>query len=177
MSDVSALSAVSGPGIGMAELDPRSGLVEMAESEAAAAAAAGGSAGNRSSVDSHKKSKSFEFMAHRRKRSSAGSGMSQLLTSPLQGGQSPILENEGEAEAEVGGGAEWERRHRATRSEEAEGGAQIVYAHQAERNSLPTPVVPRGAGVGDGALPSPVVGASGGINRKPLGGVAGADAR
>lgn len=181
MSDVSALSAVSGPGIGMAELDPRSGLVEMAESDAAAAAAASGaagsgSAGNRSSVDSHKKSKSFEFMAHRRKRSSAGSGMSQLLASPLQGGQSPILENEGEAE-EAGGGAEWDRRHRATRSEEAGEGGQIVYAHQAERNSLPTPVVPRGAGVGDAALPSPGGGASGGVSRKPLGGVAGADAR
>lgn len=181
MSDVSALSAGSGPGIGIAELDPRSGLVEIAESEAAAAAAAGGaasssSAANRSSVGSHKKTKSFEFIAHRRKRSSTGSGMSGPLSPHLQGGQSPILENEGEAEAEVGGGAEWERRHRATRSEEAAEAGQIVYAHQTERNSLPTPVVPRGSGVGDAALPSPVVGASGGLNRKPVGGVAGADA-
>lgn len=163
----------------MAELDPRSGLVEMAESKAAAAAAGGAasssSAANRSSVGSHKKTKSFEFIAHRRKRSSAGSGMSGPLTPHLQGGQSPILENEGEAEAEVGGGAEWERRHRATRSEEAAEGGQIVYAHQAERNSLPTPVVPRGGGVGDAALPSPVVGASGGLNRKPVGGVGSAD--
>ncbi|KAL5352713.1 hypothetical protein ACLOAV_002661 [Pseudogymnoascus australis] len=179
MSDVSALSAGSGPGLGMAELDPRSGLVEMAESKAAAAAAGGAAsssnAANRSSVGSHKKTKSFEFIAHRRKRSSAGSGMSGPLTPHLQGGQSPILENEGEAEAEVGAGAEWERRHRATRSEEAAEGGQIVYAHQAERNSLPTPVMPRGVGVGDASLPSPVVGASGGLNRKPVGGVGSAD--
>ncbi|OBT67952.1 hypothetical protein VE03_02569 [Pseudogymnoascus sp. 23342-1-I1] len=173
MSDVSALSAGSGPGMGMAELDPRSGLVEMAQSDAVAASAAGAGAGaassssnaaNRWSVDSHKMTKSFEFIAHRRKRSSAGSGMSQLLTPPLPGGQSPILENEGEMEE-----IEWERRHRATRSEE-DGGGQIVYSHQAERNSLPTPVVARGGGVGDGALPSPVVGARGGLRRKPLGG-------
>ncbi|OBT97248.1 hypothetical protein VE01_04770 [Pseudogymnoascus verrucosus] len=169
ISDVSALSAGSGPGIGIAELDQRSGLVEMSEQESSAAAGvvAGSSAANRSSVDSHKKTKSFEFIAHRRKRSSAGSGMSQLLTPPLPGGQSPILENEAaETEAEVGAGAEWERRHRATRSEEAGESGQIVYAHQAERNSLPTPVVARGGGVGDGGLPSPV----GGVSRKPVGG-------
>ncbi|OBT87552.1 hypothetical protein VE02_03733 [Pseudogymnoascus sp. 03VT05] len=177
ISDISALSAGSGPGMGMAELDPRSGLVEMSESDpsagaavAGAAAAGNSSAANRSSVDSHKKTKSFEFIAHRRKRSSAGSGMSQLLTPPLPGGQSPILENEAETEeVGAGAGAEWERRHRATRSEEAEGG-QIVYANQAERNSLPTPVVPRGGGVGDGALPSPVERGEGGVSRKPVGG-------
>ncbi|KFY19115.1 hypothetical protein V493_08135 [Pseudogymnoascus sp. VKM F-4281 (FW-2241)] len=176
ISDVSALSAVSGPEVGMAELDSRRGLVELSESEAAAAAgpAVGAGAANRSSVGSHKKTKSFEFMAHRRKRSSAGSGISQLRSPSLQGGQSPILENEGEAEAEVGSGGEWERSHRATRSEEAGEGAQIVYAHQAERNSLPTPVVPRGGGVGDAALPSPVANASGGMNRKRLGGARGA---
>ncbi|OBT70917.1 hypothetical protein VF21_10203 [Pseudogymnoascus sp. 05NY08] len=175
ISDISALSAGSGPGMGMAELDQRSGLVEMSESDpsagaavAGAAAAGSSAAGNRSSVDSRKKTKSFEFIAHRRKRSSAGSGMSQLLTPPLPGGQSPILENEAETE-EVEAGAEWERRHRATRSEEAEGG-QIVYANQAERNSLPTPVVPRGGGVGDGVLPSPVEKREGGLSRKPVGG-------
>lgn len=173
MSDISALS-----GFEVAELDSRRGLVELSESETASAAgaSAGGSAANRSSVDGHKKSKSFEFMAHRRKRSSAGSGVSQILTPPLQGGHSPILENEGETEADVGGGGEWERRHRATRSEEAAEGGQIMYAHQAERNSLPTPVVPRGAGVGDAALPLPVVVSPLEISRKPLGGAEGADA-
>jgi hypothetical protein len=159
----------------MAELDPRSGLVEMSEQESApgaiGAVASSSSAANRSSVDSHKKTKSFEFISHRRKRSSAGSGMSQLLTPPLPGGQSPILENENEAETEdVGAGAEWERRHRATRSEEVGEGGQIVYAHQAERNSLPTPIVPRGGGMGDEGLPSPVERREGGVSRKPVGG-------
>ncbi|KFY48072.1 hypothetical protein V495_01641 [Pseudogymnoascus sp. VKM F-4514 (FW-929)] len=214
ISDVSALSAGSGPGSGVAELDPRGGLLEMAGSEAAAggagagnrssvdshkktksfefmahrrkrssagsgveAGAAGASgAGNRSSVDSHKKTKSFEFMAHRRKRSSAGSGVSQLLTPPLGGGQSPILENEGESD-EVGSGGEWERRHRATRSDEAGEGGQIVYSHQAERNSLPTPIVPRGGGVGDASLPLPTVVSPVEITRKALGGASGAGAQ